>query len=578
VSPTRAFVWILMLMMVVACTAPASRSGAGQSADSAGQPAPYKRIATAITGEPRTLSSTLAELTPGAGVRGLGEVEQLIHVGLANVGDRGVLTPRLAEDVPTIENGLWTLLPDGRMETTWRIRPNARWHDGTPFTTDDLAFTAAIGQDPELPLLRRRLGYSAIESVDVVDPRTITVRWKTPFIEADSLFTHLLAMPMPKHLLGATYAENKASLLELPYWNQQFVGAGPYRLREWVQGSHLVLDAFASYAPGRAKIDEIEVKFIPDPTTRMSNVLGGAVDMTMGLGLSINQGVQLRDQWQDGRLTVSLVNARALHPQLLNPRPAAISEVQFRRALIRAIDRQELVDTLQLGYSEVPDSFLNPTEREFEPTKAAAVHYGYDPRLASQMVADIGYTRGGDGMLRDPSGERLSLQIVSVISGEDNEKAMLSVADYWQRIGITTEMLPIPLQRQNDREYRSTIPGFDLAGGGGGDTSYLERLRSSQAPTPENNFVGRNKVRYMSAELDALIDRFFVTVPWDARMDALRPIVHHISDQVVIIQLFYTANPTMIANRIKNVSESLATAAMVSWNAHEWDVETRPSR
>jgi len=194
------------------------------------------------------------------------------------------------------------------------------------------------------------------------------------------------------------------------------------------------------------------------------------------------------------------------------------------------------------------------------------------------MIADLGYVRGGDGMLRDTSGERLVLQIVSVASGEDNEKAMLSVADYWQRIGIGAETLPIPLQRQNDREYRATIPGFDLAGGGGGDTSYLERVRSSQAPIPENSYVGRNKVRYMNPELDALVDRFFATVPWDARMEALRPIVHHISDQVMIIQLFYTANPTMIANRLKNVSESLATAAVVSWNAHEWDVETGPSR
>jgi peptide/nickel transport system substrate-binding protein len=282
--------------------------------------------------------------------------------------------------------------------------------------------------------------------------------------------------------------------------------------------------------------------------------------------------VYLRDRWPDGRLTVSLTNARALHPQLLNPSPSVIADVRFRRALIRAIDRQELVDTLQLGYSEVPHSFLNPTEPEYEPTKASAVRYEYDPRLAAQIVGELGYTKGADGLFRDVSGDKLGVQIVSVASGEDNEKAMLSVADYWQRIGLGVETVPIPLQRQNDREYRATIPGFDLAGGGGGDTSYLERLQSNQAPVPENNFVGRNKVRYMNAEMDSLIDRFFMTVPWDQRMQVMRQIVHHISDQVVIIQLFYTANPTMILHRLENVSDSLPTAAVVSWNAHEWDL------
>jgi len=191
-------------------------------------------------------------------------------------------------------------------------------------------------------------------------------------------------------------------------------------------------------------------------------------------------------------------------------------------------------------------------------------------------VSELGYIRGADGLFRDSAGERLGVQIVSVASGEDNEKAMLSVADYWQRIGVGVETVPIPLQRQNDREYRATIPGFDLAGGGGGDLSYLERLQSKQAPVPENNFVGRNKVRYMNAELDGLIDQLFVTVPWGPRMQIMSQIVQHISDQVVIFQLFYTANPTMISRRIENVSDSLPTAAVVSWNAHEWDL--RPAQ
>src|SRR5262249_31556486 len=155
--------------------------------------------------------------------------------------------------------------------------------------------------------------------------------------------------------------------------------------------------------------------------------------------------------------------------------PSVISDVRFRRALIQAIDRQELADTLQLGFSEVPHSFLNPSEPEYEPTRASGVRYDYDPDRAGRLVSERGYARGADGGFRDSAGERLGVQIASVVSGDDNEKAMLSVADYWQRIGIGVETVPIPLQRQNDREYRATIPGFDLAGGGGGDLSYLER-------------------------------------------------------------------------------------------------------
>jgi ABC-type transport system substrate-binding protein len=142
--------------------------------------------------------------------------------------------------------------------------------------------------------------------------------------------------------------------------------------------------------------------------------------------------------------------------------------------------------------------------------------------------------------------------------------------------GSPSRQPPFPLQRQNDREYRATIPGFDLAGGGGGDTAYLERLKSSQAPVAENNYVGRNKLRYQNPEADALIDRFFATVPWEARMEVMRSIVRHISNEVLIIQLFYTANPTMMINQLDGVSDTLATASVVTWNAHEWDL--RPAR
>ena len=71
-----------------------------------------------------------------ANVSGGPEVTDLVNAGLTGPGDQGPLLPRLAEAVPTAENGLWVVQPDGRMETTWRIRSGAYWHDGTPLTAE----------------------------------------------------------------------------------------------------------------------------------------------------------------------------------------------------------------------------------------------------------------------------------------------------------------------------------------------------------------------------------------------------------------------------------------------------------
>src|SRR5439155_26739855 len=99
----------------------------------------------------------------------------------------GHLRPQFAEALPSLENGLWQVFPYGRMETTWRVRPGASWHDGTPLTSADLLFTAAVSQDKDTPIFAHG-AYKLIEAVEAPDPRTVTVRWTKPYIDADAMF------------------------------------------------------------------------------------------------------------------------------------------------------------------------------------------------------------------------------------------------------------------------------------------------------------------------------------------------------------------------------------------------------
>src|SRR5439155_20184553 len=142
----------------------------------------------------------------------------------------------------------------------WRLRDNARWHDGSPVTTDDLLFTMTVVRDRELPVFRDAT-YDLIDNVQAIDSRTITVTWSQPFIQADTLFTKDLAQPLPKHLLEAPYLNDKANFLQVPFWSSEFVGAGPYRVKSLTPGTGLILTAFDAYVLGRPKIDEIEVRF-----------------------------------------------------------------------------------------------------------------------------------------------------------------------------------------------------------------------------------------------------------------------------------------------------------------------------
>ena len=144
------------------------------------------------------------------------------------------------------------------------------------------------------------------------------------------------------------------------------------------------------------------------------------------------------------------------------------------------------------------------------------------------------------------------------------------IADAWQRVGVGVEPNVIPVQRQRDREYRANSPAFEMLQQGN-DLPSLTTHHSREIPLPDNNYTGRSKNRYRNAELDTLIDRFYVTIPRPERTQMLGDIMHILSDQVAPLGIYYNAEPTMIANRLVNVSARWPSSTQ-AWNSREWDI------
>ncbi len=558
---------ILLLISLASACASAGAPARGGATDGERPRAAPKRLVTAIMAEPPALYRAL--IPPGYIIQTGDVVDTILNMGLTTVDHQGVRRPVLAETVPTLENGLWRILPNGEMEVTWKIHPAAVWHDGTPFTADDLVFTATIFQDRDLPEFRATNVFDVIERIEAVDARTLLTVWKRPYIRADWLFAtgaDTVAAPLPKHLLERTFLENKEGFRQTPYWTTEYVGAGPFKLKEWVQGSHFLLAANDRYVLGRPKLDELEIRFILDANAVIANVLSGTVQATIGTGLNLEQSVEVRDQWRDGRLDVSFDSWIFAAPQFINPTPAIVSDLRFRRALLYAIDRQAMADTIQAGLVPVAHNYVRPDEPEYEPTNPYVVRYEYDPRRAAQELEGLGFTRGPDGMLLDSSGQRLTMEVRATQSPAIHARSLFPVVDYWQRVGVAIEPVVIPVQRLTDVEYRTTHPSFEIVRYRSG-AGRVEQLHGSATPLPTNRFSGTNRSRYMNPEFDALIDTYLATIPWEPRMQALGQVVHHISEQLNVMGLFYDVRPTLVGNRVRNTYVQNPT-----WNVHEWDL------
>lgn len=564
-------VCLTVIAVLAGCATPAGRAPtSGQSAEPSGGAAAPKRISAVIMGDPPTLTgASNPRGTPGA-VPGLDCIEELILAGLANFAYEGTLRPQLAEAVPTLENGLWKLEPDGRMELTWKIRRGAEWHDGVPITADDFLFTAAVSRDRELPTFFKTT-YSLVDAVAAPDPTTITVRWKGPFINADGLFSRSGGtLPLPKHILERPYLDDKVGFLDLPYWNQQFVGTGPFRVKELVNGSHLLLEANDRYVLGRPKIDVIEIAMVPDGNTLITHLLSGSSEITLNARISLDQALQARDLWGTGQVVFDPTYWITAYPQFINPNPPIIANVQFRRALQYAADRQQMVEAIAGGLTAIAETTVSPNQREYADVESAIIRYPYEPRRAAQHIEELGYTKGSDGMFRDASNVQLMVQNTATAQLDYQTKALAVVSDYWRRAGVAVDEIIIPNQRVQDREYRNTRPGFETLGLGN-DPDYFQHFHSSRVPLPQNGFVGTNRSRYANPELDVLVDRYFQTIPRPQRIDVLRQIVHHISDQLPFLGLFYATSHTLIGNRLKNVG-GRGPSSTEAWNGEQWDV------
>ncbi len=549
-------------VLLTACGAPVP-SRVGEGAGSQG-PTRTKRIVAAVLVEPQ---GWLQHLTQRSSTKGLAETQQLMNANLTYLDDLDVVQPHLAEAVPSAENGLWKVLPDGRMETSWRLRPGLVWHDGTPFTSADLVFAAQVSQDRQLELVIPAT-FELVEAIDAPDPLTVLVRWREVFIDADKMS---FLTPMARHVLEPIYVQDKSQFLTHPYWREGFVGTGAYRLAEWVQGSHLVLRANNLYVFGRPKIDEIEVKFIPDYNIIVANLMSGTVEQLLGVSLSAEQGVSLRDRAPNLNVILAerLGGVVPMWMQFMNTDPPILLNVEFRRALLRAIDRQEMNDTINYGIGPVADTWLQPDKVEYRAIEGRIVRYEYDPRRAAQTIEGLGYARGPDGILRDSGGQRLHIEVRTNDREVVHLPTALSVAEYWRRLGVEPEIVTVPLQRTNDAEYRSTYPAFDIAFSSPSlDPANVRRWRSSVTPLPENRFEGQNRIRYQNPAFDALIDRYVSTIPITERMAVLGEFIHHQTDQLLFQTFFYNGTASVLGSkRLKNVASSKV------WSAHLWDID-----
>ncbi|HEY3118594.1 MAG TPA: ABC transporter substrate-binding protein, partial [Chloroflexota bacterium] len=343
--------------------------------------------------------------TSGGGVTLLG-----IHsTGLVSLDGQGREVPRIAAAIPSLSDGSVVLLPDGKMRTTWRLRPDVTWHDGTKFTADDVAFTQKV-RSKIIP------GNPAdvspfIEQIDVPDPLTAVMTWKTPYYPA--LFMDFRSFyPLPQHLLGKAFEEdNEEVFLRNPYFTTEYVNTGPFRLTDWGQGTETTYERYPNYFLGLPKVGKIIIKAILDPNVIAASVRAGAIDIVANKALSANVSVVLRDEWRssnEGSVVSRQENWIYLQYQWdpQQARPLEVSrDARLRTGLYEGIDRAAIREFQFPGVPDTnADSFIPAADPRVSVVGQPFARHPYDPNRATAHLTEGGWTQGVDGKFLDRSG------------------------------------------------------------------------------------------------------------------------------------------------------------------------------
>jgi peptide/nickel transport system substrate-binding protein len=510
----------------------------------------------------------------GVGSGGFDPLEHFLifHSSLTVYDPLGRLIPRLAEKVPSLDDGDWKVLPDGRMELTWRLRPDLQWHDGTALSAEDFVFGSQIVKDPDVPATRPAWGPLVTDAL-APDARTLVLVWKeSSFLGGGTGAGDLTALP--RHRLADLYqAGDKQAFINSTSWTTDFVGLGPYKLVQWQRGSFIEAQAFDQYVLGRPKTDRILIKYVGDVNAIVAGMLGGDLDIVpMGARFDSGQVVAVRDAWgpDGGMATVVPFGIRTVWLQFRDPNAPWARDVRVRRALAHATDRQGMSDALQYGLTPPADTFVMPEDPAFRLAESQGLaRYPYDLNRTWQLLAEAGWTMGADNTLRDRAGQPLALDVSATGQGS-NVQEIETVASQWQSAGFRASVVPLPPQAANLDERKNTVAGAFVWPWSPNLTA-PQNLITAQISTERTAWKGRNYGGYSSTAYDALYDRFAGSLQPEARDRVTADLMKLIADDLPVIPIYYYGTGVVARKGISGPGTLTPMQTASTWNIETWE-------
>lgn len=404
-----------------------------------------------------------------------GEISGLIFNGLTKYDKNIKIIGDLAES--------WDISSDG-LKITFHLRKGVKWHDGVEFTAEDVLFTYKTVIDPKVPTPYSS-NYGPVEKVEALDKYTLRVTYKEPY--APALESWGMGI-IPKHILERKDITNE-------YYNRNPVGIGPYKLKEWVTGQKIVLEAFDDYFEEKPKVDKYIARVISDTATMFLELKFGGIDF-MGLTppqFKLQAGSDFFNKYFQ-KFRYPAFGYTYLGYNFLD---AKFSDKRVRQALTHSINKKDIIDGVLLGYG-------SPCTGPFPPESWAynsdVKDLEYNPEKARMLFAQAGWKMGKNGLL-EKDGRSFSFTVLVNQGNEARLKTAQIIKENLKKVGVDLNIKVLEWQAMlhefiDKKRFEAVIMGWALSR----DPDAYDIWHSSKTKEGEFNFIS-----YKNDEVDRLL-------------------------------------------------------------------------
>jgi peptide/nickel transport system substrate-binding protein len=477
----------------------------------------------------------------------------------------GKWAPQLAKSIPTLENGGAKLIDtkDKKgnkvkgLAATWEILETAKWGDGKPVTCEDIKFSWQIGKNPNVSIPSRE-AYEVIEKIDV-DAKN-NKKCLITLNKARFDYYQLVPTPMPKHLeesvLKKHGSRNQGYDQNTTYAKSPTnpgLYNGPYVISELKLGSHLVFTPNPHFYGKQPNIKKVIVKLIQNTGTLEANLRSGTIDLISTLGLTFDQALALEKKVKsDGSpFNVSFQPGTTYEHIDLNLDNPILKDVKVRKALVHAINREELVQALFEGKQKVAHHNISQIDPAYTVDASKVTLYNFNRREAERLLDEAGWKKGADG-IREKDGQKLSLQFMTTAGNKVRENVQTMLQGQWKSAGVEVIIKNEPArvffgETTKKRKYGAmamyawvSIP----------DSTNRSTLHSTSIATEKNGWAGQNYTGWANKTTDGLIDQFETEFSLSKRNEIAQKIVKEYTNDVPVIPLYYRADISVTPKNI----------------------------